>query len=85
MNFFEAAYQEQGQAETALYPTGFELKLRRIQAGPPSDEVAALLAVDPARLSEIESGRRRASPSLLPRLLEILDDQSREGHGGRQA
>ncbi len=54
------------------YPEGVEIKILRIKAGLRQYEVAASVGILPNRLSEIEAGRRRPSPELLERILQII-------------
>lgn len=67
-------------AETAAYPEGVEIKIARIRAGLLQYEVVANVGILPNRLSEIEAGRRRPSPELLKRILQII-----EGNGNTKA
>ncbi len=53
---------------------GLDIKIARLKAGFRQYDLAAKLAIPPSRLSEIESGRRKPSPELLERLLQVLDD-----------
>lgn len=52
--------------------TGLDLKVLRIRRCLRQYDVASRLGIHPARLSEIESGRREAPPDLLCRLMELL-------------
>lgn len=52
-----------------------ELKLKRIKRGLRQYQVAAKVGIAPCRLSEIEAGRRKPSPELLERILEIIEDK----------
>jgi len=54
------------------YPEGVEIKILRIKAGLRQYEVAASVGILPNRLSEIEAGRRRPSPELLERILQVI-------------
>lgn len=54
------------------YPEGVEIKILRIKAGLRQYEVAASVGILPNRLSEIEAGRRRPSPELLQRILQVI-------------
>jgi len=58
--------------ETTTYPEGVEIKIARIRAGLLQYEVAANVGILPNRLSEIEAGRRRPSPELLERILQVI-------------
>ncbi|MFC1929719.1 helix-turn-helix domain-containing protein [Chloroflexota bacterium] len=58
--------------ETIIYPEGVEIKIARIRAGLRQYEVATSVGILPNRLSEIESGRRRPSPELLRRILQVV-------------
>jgi len=58
--------------ETLIYPEGVELKIARIRAGLRQYEVAARVGILANRLSEIEAGRRRPSPELLERILQVI-------------
>ena len=59
--------------ETATYPKGVEIKIARIRAGLLQYAVAANVGILPNRLSEIEAGRRRPSPELLERILQVIE------------
>jgi len=59
-------------AESMTYPEGVEIKIARIRAGLRQYEVAKSVGILPNRLSEIESGRRRPSPELLRRILQVI-------------
>jgi len=67
-------------AQKTAYPEGVEIKIARIRAGLLQYEVAANVGVLPNRLSEIEAGRRRPSPELLTRILQVI-----EGNGDAKA
>lgn len=54
---------------------GLRLKFARLKAGLKQYEVANRLGIDPARLSEIEGGRRQLSPELAKQLEQILKKQ----------
>ena len=58
--------------ESVIYPEGVEIKIARIRAGLRQYEVATSVGILPNRLSEIEAGRRRPSPELLKRILQII-------------
>ena len=58
--------------ESIIYPEGVEIKIARIRAGLRQYEVATSVGILPNRLSEIEAGRRRPSPELLKRILQII-------------
>jgi transcriptional regulator with XRE-family HTH domain len=58
--------------ESIIYPEGVEIKIARIRAGLRQYEVATSVGILPNRLSEIEAGRRRPSPELLERILQII-------------
>ncbi len=61
---------------------GLDFKIARLKAGYRQYEVAAKLGIHPSQLSEIESGRRKPSPELLQRLLQILNQgKSGEAEG----
>ena len=66
--------------------SGLEIKLARIRAGLRQYEVATSVGILPNRLSEIEAGRRRASPELVERIFEALqarkhDESQRKSQG----
>ncbi|MBA7623588.1 hypothetical protein ES703_30985 [subsurface metagenome] len=67
-------------AQKTAYPEGVEIKIARIRARLLQYEVAANVGVLPNRLSEIEAGRRRPSPELLTRILQVI-----EGNGDAKA
>jgi len=58
--------------ESIIYPEGVEIKIARIRAGLRQYEVATSVGILPNRLSEIEAGRRRPSPELLERILQVI-------------
>ena len=58
--------------ESIIYPEGVEIKIARIRAGLRQYEVATSVGILPNRLSEIEAGRRRPSPELLQRILQVI-------------
>jgi len=58
--------------ESIIYPGGVEIKIARIRAGLRQYEVATSVGILPNRLSEIEAGRRRPSPELLERILQVI-------------
>ena len=58
--------------ESIVYPEGVEIKIARIRAGLRLYEVATSVGILPNRLSEIEAGRRRPSPELLERILQVI-------------
>lgn len=58
---------------------GLELKFARLKAGLKQYEVANRLGIDPARLSEIEAGRRQLSPELAKQIDQILREQAKSG------
>ena len=58
--------------ESIIYPEGVEVKIARIRAGLRQYKVATSVGILPNRLSEIEAGRRRPSPELLERILQII-------------
>jgi len=58
--------------QIAAYKEGVEIKIARIRAGLRQYELAAHVGILPNRLSEIESGRRRPSPELLERILQVI-------------
>lgn len=51
---------------------GIQLKILRIEAGLRQYEVAARVGVPATKLCEIEGGRRRPSPELLERILQVI-------------
>ena len=55
-----------------LKDTGLRLRMLRLKAGLRQFEVAAQLGMHPGRLSEIECGRREATPEQMERLLRVL-------------
>lgn len=67
-------------AQKTTYPEGVEIKVARIRAGLRQYDVAASVGILPNRLSEIEAGRRRPSPELLTRILQVI-----EGNGDTKA
>jgi len=52
---------------------GLDIKIARLKAGMRQYDLAARLAIPPSRLSEIESGRRQATPEIIQELFKILD------------
>ena len=58
--------------ETIIYPEGVEIEVARIRAGLRQYEVATSVGILASRLSEIEAGRRRPSPELLERILQVI-------------
>ena len=58
--------------ESIIYPEGVEIKIARIRAGLRQYEVTTSVGILPNRLSEIEAGRRRPSPELLERILQVI-------------
>jgi transcriptional regulator with XRE-family HTH domain len=60
------------ETESIIYPEGVEIKIARIRAGLRQYEVATSVGILPNRLSEIEAGRRRPSPELLERILQVI-------------
>jgi len=60
------------KTETIIYPEGVEIKVARIRAGLRQYEVATRVGILASRLSEIEAGRRRPSPELLERILQVI-------------
>ncbi len=54
--------------------TGIELKVMRIRKGLKQYAIAAAVGIAPCRLSEIEAGRRQASPGLLAKIIEALEN-----------
>jgi len=56
-----------------------EIKIARIRAGLRQYEVAMSVGIPPARLSEIEAGRRQPSREVLGRILQVI-----EGHHDEQ-
>lgn len=61
-----------GMAQAASNPEGIKIKIARIRAGLRQYEVAASVGILANRLSEIEAGRRRPSPELLERILQVI-------------
>jgi transcriptional regulator with XRE-family HTH domain len=53
-----------------------ELKIKRLRSGLKQYELAAKLGISPTKLCEIELGRKKPSPELLPRILEIIGDSN---------
>jgi transcriptional regulator with XRE-family HTH domain len=51
---------------------GIDLKIARLKAGLRQYELAAQLGIPQSRLSEIESGRRYATPEIIQELFKIL-------------
>lgn len=64
------------RARRLVWPQGLELKIARIRAGLRQHEVAAGAGIAPKRLSQIETGRRRASPELIERILTAISERS---------
>lgn len=56
---------------------GLQLKFARLKAGLKQYELASKLGIDPARLSEIEAGRRQLSPELAKQIDQILREQAK--------
>ena len=52
---------------------GIDIKIARLKAGILQYDLAAKIGIHPSHLSEIETGRRKPSPELLERLLQILN------------
>lgn len=71
--------KESGIAQAASYREGMEIKIARIRAGLRQYEMAARVGILANRLSEIEAGRRRPSPELLERILQVI----RGNHDGQ--
>ena len=65
-------------SQDPTHTEGVEIRIARIRAGVRQYEVAMSVGISPARLSEIEAGRRRPSPELLERILAVI----RGGHNG---
>lgn len=69
---------------------GIELKIARIRMGLKQYELAAKIGIAQTQLCEIEAGRRKPSPELLERILQVVkgghDNQTKEkakvGHSG---
>jgi transcriptional regulator with XRE-family HTH domain len=59
-------------SQNATYPGGVEIKIARIRAGLRQYDVAKSIGILANRLSEIEAGRRRPSPELLERILQVI-------------
>jgi DNA-binding transcriptional regulator YiaG len=59
-------------SQNTTYPEGIEMKVARIRAGLRQYEVATSVGILANRLSEIEAGRRRPSPELLERILQVI-------------
>lgn len=59
-------------SQDPTHAEGIEIKIARIRAGLRQYEVAMSVGIPPARLSEIEAGRRRSSPELLERILQVM-------------
>ena len=55
-----------------LKDAGLHLRMLRLKAGLRQFEVAAQMGLHPGRLSEIECGRREATPEQMERLLRVL-------------
>ena len=53
---------------------GLKVKIARIRAGIRQYELAARLGITQSKLSEIETGRREASPELIARILEAIEE-----------
>lgn len=49
-------------------PIGLDLKVSRLRAGIKQYQLAAQLGITPIHLSEIENGRREASPELIAKI-----------------
>ena len=62
-------------------PPGLELKLARVRQGLHLYEVARLLGITSARLSQFEGGHRRPPPDLEEKLRGILGLLNKEGQG----
>lgn len=60
---------------------GLEIKITRLRSGLKQYELAAKLGINQARLSEIETGRREASPDLVGKILEIIEGNSIDNQG----
>ncbi len=54
---------------------GLDIKIARLKAGLHQYDLAARLGIAPSRLSEIESGRRKAAPEIVEQLFKILDER----------
>ena len=61
-----SALNESGHA------VGLDVKIARVRAGLRQYQVAMSVGISPARLSEVEAGRRRPSPELLERILAVV-------------
>ena len=61
-----------------LILTGFELILKRIIAGLTQSDIARELGVHPARISEMERGRREIMPNTREALDRILAECTRK-------
>ena len=66
-------------SQNLAYPEGAEIKVARIRAGLRQYDVAKSVGILANRLSEIEAGRRRPSPELLERILQVM----RGNHDGQ--
>ena len=53
---------------------GLEIKITRIRSGLKQYELAAKLGINQARLSEIETGRREATPELAQKIIEVIKE-----------
>ena len=57
-----------------LKDAGLHLRMLRLRAGLRQFEVAAQMGLHPGRLSEIECGRRKATPEQMETLLRVLEN-----------
>ena len=57
-------------------PGGLELKIARLKSGIKQYELASKLNITPSQLSEIESGRREASPELSQKIKTAIQSLS---------
>ncbi len=65
--------KQMARSQDSGHLEGVEIKIARIRAGLRQYEVATSVGILPNRLSEIEAGRRRPSPELLERILQVIE------------
>ena len=53
---------------------GLHIKIARLKAGLRQYDLAAKVGIHPSQLSEIELGRRKPSPEVVERLLQIITE-----------
>lgn len=53
---------------------GLELRIARLRGGLRQYELAARVGVTQSKLSQIECGRLRATPQLLERILQVIEE-----------